>query len=156
MQTNACCFIGHREIDETEELKSKLYEVVENLIVDEKVDTFLFGSKSQFDSLCLDILIKIKEKHPHVKRVYVRAEYPEISDEYQKYLLNYYEETYFPEKIKGATKNIYVKRNYEMIDNSKFCIIYCNENYSKANRKSGTKIALDYAIKRKKTIYRFG
>ena len=31
-----CCFFGHRKIDETEELKNRLYEIVENLIVNEK------------------------------------------------------------------------------------------------------------------------
>ena len=51
---NTCCFFGHRTINETEELKSKLIEIIEKLIVDEKVDTFLFGSRSDFDDLCYD------------------------------------------------------------------------------------------------------
>ena len=67
------CFFGHRKIDETEELKNKLYEIIENLIVNEKVDTFLFGSKSQFDDLCLKVVTEMKEKHPHIKRIYVRS-----------------------------------------------------------------------------------
>lgn len=45
MERNTCCFFGHRKIDETEELKSKLIEIIEKLIVDEKVDTFLFGRR---------------------------------------------------------------------------------------------------------------
>jgi len=53
---NTCCFFGHREINETEELKSVITETVERLITEEKADTFLFGSKSRFDSLCLEIL----------------------------------------------------------------------------------------------------
>ena len=48
----SCCFFGHRRIDENEELKNRLCGIVENLIVNEKVDTFFFGSKSQFDDLC--------------------------------------------------------------------------------------------------------
>ena len=39
---NTCCFFGHRTINETEELKSKIIEIIEKLIVDENVDTFLF------------------------------------------------------------------------------------------------------------------
>ena len=65
-----CCFFGHRKIDETEELKNNLYEIIENLIVNEKVDTFLFGSKSQFDDLCHKIVTDLKEKYPHIKRIY--------------------------------------------------------------------------------------
>lgn len=48
MKTNVCSFFGHRTINETEELKSKLYEIVEKLIIEKQVDTFLFGSKSRF------------------------------------------------------------------------------------------------------------
>ena len=41
---NTCCFIGHREINVTDELKEKLRVVIERLIVYENIDTFLFGS----------------------------------------------------------------------------------------------------------------
>ena len=151
---NTACFIGHRTIKETEELKIKLCEIIETLIVSEKVDTFLFGSKSQFDGLCLELLTKLKEKHPHIKRVYVRAEYPVINENYKAYILKYYDDTYYPKNIIGATKSVYIKRNYEMIDNSKFCIVYCERDYSPNNRKSGTKIALEYALKHKKIIFK--
>ena len=73
-----CCIFGHRVIRESEELKARLRDTIEKMIVSEKVDTFLFGSKSQFNDLCLDLVSKIKEKYPHVKRIYVRAEYPHI------------------------------------------------------------------------------
>ena len=55
----------HRKINETEELKQKLTEVIENLIVHENVDTFLFGSKSEFNDLCRYTANgKIKPKKP--------------------------------------------------------------------------------------------
>ena len=155
MQTNTCCFIGHRTINETEELKSSLYEIIEKLIVEKQVDTFLFGSKSQFNDLCLKLVTNIKEKHPHIKRIYVRAEYPYISDNYKNYLLQAYEDTYYPQKIIGSGKSAYVERNYEMINNSRFCIIYYNQLNSPTTRKSGTKIALDYAIRQEKEIILF-
>lgn len=150
-----CSFIGHRRIKETEELKENLYREIENLIVNKNVDTFLFGSKSQFDSLCLDIVTEIKEKHPHIKRIYVRGEYPIIDEKYTKYLLRFYDDTYYPESIINSGKAVYIKRNYEMIDKSRFCIFYYDELYNPSNRKSGTKIALDYAIKRNREIIIF-
>jgi len=148
MQKNVCCFIGHRTIIETDEMKKRLLNEIEMLITNKKVDTFLFGSKSQFDSLCLELVTNLKEKYPHIMRIYIRAEYPVIREDFKKYLLKSYDETYFPEKIIGAGKASYVKRNYEMIDKSNYCIFY----YMQLNRKSGTKIALDYAIKREKKI----
>lgn len=152
MEMNTCCFFGHREINETEELKIRLRGIIERLIVDEKVDTFLFGSKSRFDSLCLELVSEIKEKYPHVKRVYVRAEFPVIGDDYKAYLLKSYEDTYYPEKIMNSGRAAYVERNHEMIDNSRFCIVYYDEQNAPTTRKSGTKIALDYAVKKQKRI----
>jgi len=152
IKTNTCCFIGHRAIFEDEQLKSQLCEIIEKLIVDENVDTFLFGSHSQFNTICIEIVTKIKEKYPHIKRVYVRAEYPYIDDNYKNYLLKSYEDTYYPEKIVGAGRAAYVERNYEMINKSHFCIFYYDEEIASIIRKSGTKIALEYAIKQRKKV----
>ena len=148
-----CCFFGHRTINETEELKSKLIEIIEKLIVDEKVDTFLFGSKSRFNSLCLELVTEIKEKYPHIKRIYVRAEYPYISEHYKNYLQESYEDTYYPEQIIGSGKAVYLKRNQEMINESLYFIFYFDEACFPKNRRSGTKSSLDYAIKKRREIF---
>ncbi len=152
---NTCCFFGHRTINETEELRMKLKETIEGLIINENVDTFLFGSKSRFNSLCLELVTKIKEKYPHVKRIYVRAEFPFINDDYMTYLLKSYDYTYYPEKIIGAGRAAYVERNNEMINNSRFCIFYYDKQNAPTTHKSGTKIAYDYACKQKKQIILF-
>ena len=149
MYENTCCFFGHRKINDSKELREKIIKAVERLIEEEKVDTFLLGSKSEFDSLCLEIVSKIKEKYQHIKRIYVRAEFQIIDDNYRKYLLNFYDDTYFPEKVVGAGKASYVKRNYEMVEKSKYCVVYYEPSLT---RKSGTKIALDYAVKRGREI----
>ena len=152
MKTNTCCFIGHRNINETEDLKLKLNKIIENLIVERNVDTFLFGSKSHFNSLCQEAVTKMKEKHPHIKRIYVRAEYPYISDDYKKYLLENYEDTYYPERIIGSGKAVYVERNCEMIDKSDICIFYYDDRIASKMHKSGTKTAVEYALKQNKHV----
>ena len=152
---HTCCFIGHRTIAETEALRREITETVERLITDENVDTFLFGSKSRFDSLCLELVSKLKAKYPHVKRIYVRAEFPHITEEYRAYLLQSYDETVFPELLHRAGRAVYVERNREMINNSRFCIFYYNAHHAPTTRKSGTKLALDYAIGRSKEIIVF-
>ncbi len=151
-KSHTCCIFGHRTITESEELKTSFYNIIEKMILHENVDTFLFGSKSRFNDFCLDLVTKMKEKYPHIKRIYVRAEYPYISENYKNYLLESYEDTYYPEKIIGAGRAVYIKRNYEMINNSDFCIVYYDEQNAPANRKSGTGIALDYAIKKGKCV----
>lgn len=155
MQEHTCCFIGHRTINETNELKHKLSVNVERLITEKNVDTFLFGSKSRLNSLCLELVTKLKEKYPHIKRIYVRAEFPVINDEYLIYLLKFYDDTYYPEKLLGAGRAAYVERNYEMIDQSRFCFFYYDRANAPTTCKSGTKIALNYAIKKGREIMTF-
>ena len=78
--------------------------------------------------------------------------------------MSFYDETYIPDKIAKAGKAAYVERNEYMIDKADCCIFYYNENYlsplKPATRKrifsyqpkSGTKVAYDYAVQKKKTI----
>lgn len=143
------CFIGHREIFNDIDFNNKLYRVIENLILVNGVNVFMFGSKSRFNSLCYRTVTELKEKYPYTKRIYVRAEYPKISEEYKNYLLENYEETYYPENILKCGKAIYIKRNFEMIDKSEYCIFYYDKN---KNRKSGTESAYRYALKKDKVI----
>lgn len=157
IKEHTCCFFGHRKIEVTDELVNRLKEVIEDLIVKKRIDTFLFGSKSQFDKLCLAFVTALKNKHPHIKRIYVRAEFPYIDEDYAAYLLKSYDYTYYPKQIINAGKAAYIERNYEMIDKSSHCVIYFDEKYMPPRRKSssldyqpnsGTKLAYDYAVKR--------
>lgn len=153
MKNTTCCFFGHRNTQKTEELKLKVKAVAEKLIVENSVDTFFFGSGSKFDNLCLYVVTELKEeKYPHIKRIYVRAEYPYISEEYRNWLLDFYDDTYYPEHMIRAGRAAYVERNYEMINNSEYCIVYYNEQKAPKKRKSGTKIALDYAKKKNRKL----
>ena len=159
-----CCFLGHREIDESENLKAEIRSIVSNLIENKGVDTFFFGSRSAFDSLCHLIVSDLKEIYPHIKRIYIRAEYSDINDDYRNYLLESYEDTYYPERIRNSGRASYVERNQQMINLCSVCVVYYNENYLPPRRrnskrdltdyqpKSGTHIAYDYAIKKKKTV----
>ncbi|MBQ8792301.1 MAG: hypothetical protein IJZ62_01645 [Clostridia bacterium] len=50
-------------------MKKKIRDFIEGLIVYHNVSVFLFGSASQFDSLCHTIVTELKEKYPFIKRV---------------------------------------------------------------------------------------
>ncbi len=159
-RNKSCCFIGHRKIEETPELKAALVDAITDLITNKNVDTFFLGSKSQFNDLCKEILKELKNIYPYINRIYVRAEYRYINDDYKAYLLESCDDTYFPKRILGAGKAAYVERNYEMIDKSLYCIVYFKDGYAPPMRKnsrrdlfayqpkSGTKIAYDYAVKK--------
>ena len=154
------CFIGHRTIEKSEELISSLKETIVQLI-NKGATTFLFGSKSEFDTLSWEVVSQLKNKYAFVKRVLVRSAYQYISKAYEEYLLQSYEETFFPPKLENAGKCSYVERNYEMIEKSTYCIFYYNKNYIpplknqkllSSSSNSGTKIAYEYATKKNKQI----
>ena len=157
----ACSFFGHRDTEQTEELKQKVREIVERLIVEEGVDTFLFGSRSNFDELCHIVVTELKEKYPNIKRVYVRSQYSYLDKQYKDYLLKFYDDTTMPPRVEKAGRASYVERNQEMIDASDFCVFYYNSSYLPQKRKvtkrdistyqpkSGTRLAWGYAAQKK-------
>lgn len=69
MEGSRVCFIGHRKIPMTDELKVNIQTAIENLIVNDKATYFLFGSRSQFDDLCHGIVSELQQKYPSIVRV---------------------------------------------------------------------------------------
>ncbi len=159
-----CCFIGHRKINKTVELCEKVRKNVLDLIVNKEVNVFYFGSASEFDDLCLDVVTKIKKDYPNIKLVYVRSHFAYIDESYTNYLLETYDDTFIPSTVVNAGKASYIERNQEMINESDFCVFYYDENYKPPERirtknvlfnyrtVSGTKNAFEFAKRRKKLI----
>ena len=54
-KNKTCCFVGHRKIIHSEDLRARLKAFIEDLVVKEGVKRFLFGSRSQFDDLSLEV-----------------------------------------------------------------------------------------------------
>ena len=159
-----CSFFGHRNVEGTPKLCNELRRTVIRLIEEEDVQVFLFGSASRFDTLCLKIVTQIQKKYPQIKRIYYRSQYEHIEDWYMVCILRDYDDTVLPKGVENAGRAAYVERNQAMINVSDFCIFYYNEAYQPPLRKkfrravlpyqpnSGTKIAYDYAISKKKEI----
>lgn len=148
-----CGILGHRKIENTIQLKNAIELTLRKLIVKNNVRVFLFGSKSAFNDLCYEIISALKNEFKDLQRIYVRAEYPYVNEDYEAYLKTFYEESYYYDKEFNSNKYNYVKRNKLIIDKSDICIFYYNFNYvleKKTN--SGTKTEYDYAIKKNKRI----
>ena len=76
-----------------------------------------------------------------------------LYDKRFNHLLKNYEETYYPTRVGSAGRAAYVERNYEMIWRSSYCVVYFTVENLPKGRKSGTKIALEFAKKAKKNHY---
>ena len=146
-------FIGHRKIEEGEELRQKLTDIITSLTGKEKADTFLFGSKSEFNDLCYEVVTELKNKYPHIRRIEVRASNEYLPQMYLDITLKFYEETVFPESVGGAGYRSYIKRNQAMIDMCDILVTYFDKDYQlPAGKTSGTMKAVEYALKKNKRI----
>ncbi len=172
------CFIGHRTIVNTEQVKTRLTKTVLKLISD-GADIFLFGSRSRFDSLCWEVVTELQTQYPSIKRVSYntphetaitskeeRLQFEQIFSKRAgvKVRLKDYESAVRSQKSQNATKDTYIMRNQEMIDNSNVCVFYYDKNYLPPKRKqyknrvwcyqpqSGTAVVFAYAQQKKKTI----
>lgn len=172
------CFIGHGTITDAEQVKIRLTETVTKLIKD-GIDTFLFGSRSEFNDICWCVVTELQEKFPNIKRIKFNAPH-EVAftskaerENCEMLFLHFahkethytdYEEAFDSEKSSRAGKTAYIMRNEEMIDRSDVCVFYYNKDYLPPKRKptnkyqperqtkSGTAIACAYATQKKKRI----
>ncbi len=158
----SCSFFGHKDTLQTEELKQKVREMVERLIVEEGVDTFLFGSRSKFDELCHMVVTELKEKYPHIKRIAYLCKHEagclvgagmsltkKIKDiTGREEVVLEYEEIKKSDRINSAGRACYVERNYWIIGDGDFAIISIKKNYLLSKSISGTMLVYKYALKK--------
>lgn len=159
-----CSFIGHRKVENSERVAAILKETIISLIEENGVNTFLFGSRSEFDDICHQVVSELRERYPHIKRIAYtcRSEWACMENEREEHergfgelmkkkvsLKGYEGEIEFDKKYKAGRAS-YIERNQAMMNDSAFCIFYCNNSYTPSTSKSGTKIAFEYALKLEK------
>lgn len=179
MDEKTCSFFGHRNTKLNDEQLEKLENYIVDLIVNHNVNTFLFGSRSNFDFVCHKIVTELKAQFPHIiRKCYTcrsetcileseRAYWEEIYSRFYKEkttLLGIEEEVEYKTKYTSG-KASYVERNQAMIDDSDYCVFYYDENYNPPIRKyskrsicyyqpkSGTALAYTYAKQKKKIVF---
>ena len=151
-------FIGHRYVKDVKMLKLKIKSMIETLILKDNTDTFLFGSKSQFNDICYETVTELKIKYPYIRRIYVRSAYEYIDNEYKDYLLSLYEDSIFPIAVRDAGRASYIRRNEAMIDMCDVLVVYFLADYKpleNKSRKSGTGLAIRYAVRKGKSVINF-
>ena len=125
--------------------------MVERLIIEEEVDTFLFGSRSKFDELCHMVVTELKEKYPHIRRIAYLCKHEagclvgagtslkqKIKDftGRDEYVAEY-EEIKESIRVNLARRACYVERNYWMLGDSDFAIISIKKNIYRVNQSVG-------------------
>ena len=113
-----CCFFGHREV--THNIRPKLTEIIEKLIVDEGVTYFYVGHQGQFDSIVYSVLKELKARYPQIRYTVVLAYMP---NEHIREI--YGEDTLFPDGLESVPKRFAIsKRNDWMLKHSDIAVCY--------------------------------
>ncbi len=160
----SCCFIGHKHVEDEELVISLVRRIVEALVKEEGVRNFHFGSVSDFNDICYDIVLEMRNEYPDIVRIAynLNSEVVFKEEERHKYPgrpIRYCDESRMSERLIKAGRAAYVERNQDMINDSDICIFYYIEGYKArhnpyhySNNKSGAKIAYEYALSKNKRI----
>ena len=129
MKEKTCCFTGHRDIPKKlyPKIKKRLSHEIKRLI-SQGVLYFGCGGAQGFDTLCAQMVLKLKRKYPGVKLILVLP-FPGQADLWQAGDVRRYE------SIKRRADKVvmvceqyqpgcYHKRNRHLVDNSGHCICY--------------------------------
>ena len=141
-----CCFFGHK--DTPSSVYDKLKEVVEKLIVEDGVTSFLVGNQGHFDGLVLSALRHLKMKYPHINYNVVLAYMPAEKEEWNPYEFG---ETMLPEGIESVHPRYAISwRNKWMVNESDMVICYITHGWGGAAKYA------ELANKHNKTILNIG
>ncbi len=144
-----CAFTGHRDVRDDLDIKA-LTELVQTFI-DGGIDTFLSGMARGFDLIAAEVVLKLKEKNPHIKLI---ACVPCPNQE--KYFNDEDKEKYYSvlkrcDEVKVLSEKYYKgcmhTRNRFMVDNSCKLIAYDRA------QDGGTVYTVGYAAKHDKEIF---
>lgn len=141
-----CCFFGHK--DAPSSIYARLEYVIEKLITENCVSSFLVGNQGHFDGMVLDVLRKTKQKHPHINYNVVLAYMPGEKEEWNPYI---YGETMLPEGIESIHPKYAISwRNKWMVNESDIVVAYITHSWGGAAK------YIEMATKRGKNVINLG
>ena len=135
-------FCGHRDVDDSEKVKSWLEVEIKKLISEGKVE-FLLGGLGRFDILAAQVVRSLKNEYPDILSVYVAAY---INSECNKDL---YDCSEFPPIENVPARFAIVHRNRWMINEADVILAYVENTFGGASK------TLEYAKRKNKKIINF-
>ena len=124
----ACTFFGHRDCPET--IKTKLREVLVDLIINHNVDMFYVGQQGAFDSIVRSVLKELVSVYPHIRYAVVLERLPPKRDDFDTCD---YSDTMLPEGIETVHPRFAISwRNKWMIKQSDYVVTYITHSWGGA------------------------
>ena len=122
----ACTFFGHRECPDS--VRTKLRQVLVDLIENYEVDMFYVGNQGQFDAIVRSTLRELKKVYPQTDYAVVLAYMPGKQTEYDDY-----SDTMLPEGIESIHPHYAISwRNNWMLRQSEYIVTYITRSWGGA------------------------
>lgn len=123
-----CCFFGHKDTPST--IAPKLEMVLDDLIVNQGVESFIMGNQGYFDSMALSAVRKMKERYPQITYNVVLAYMPREKEEWSVYKP---EETMYPEGLESVHPRFAISsRNKWLVEESDIVVCYIAHDWGGA------------------------
>lgn len=118
---STCCAFGHRKIYFN--IESELYAIIESLINEYGVETFLTGGIGETDEKFSSVVRSLKKVHPSIKLVLVIPYFSDVLNADKEYYESMYDDIVLPEQLMGVHyKSAITKRNKWIIEKSEYII----------------------------------
>ena len=144
MQEKIVAFAGHRYAWHSVGIEEKLYQTIEELI-NKGYTIFYDGGYGAFDKKCVDTILKLRQKYPHIKLIKIFAYYHHDKNKFT--LPDYYNDSIYPDIENCHFKQVITKRNEWIVDHCDILVCHIEETY-----KSGAYNTVKYARKVNKPI----
>lgn len=123
-ETKICCFAGHSDVWDNN-VKERIKDIAENLIINKNVKEFWVGNYGNFDSYSASAIREIQKTHTDIKLNLVIPYLTKSMCEYGEIYYNKYDNLLLADIPQNTPKRFYtIKTNEYMINNSDFLI--CN------------------------------
>ena len=117
---SACTFFGHHDCPSS--IKTKLREVLINLIENHAVDMFYVGQQGAFDTIVRSVLKELVSVYSHINYAVVLERLPPKRDEFDT---RGYSDTMLPEGIESVHPRFAISwRNKWMLKQSDYVVTY--------------------------------
>lgn len=144
-----CCFAGHSDIYNKDNIYQKLLPATEELILKEGVNIFRVGNYGDFDALSAKAVRALKDRYPHIKLELIIPYLTSSINEYKEQYYNNYDSIIIADIPEKTPKSLrIIKANQYMVRNSDFLLCFVERSFGGAFK------TLEYAQKKRdiKTI----
>ena len=139
-----CCFAGHSDLADTEEIYTRLLSTLENIVSEGSVTEFWVGNYGAFDRLSARAVREIKAKHSDIKSALVVPYLTSGINEYRDELQKDFDDIIIADIPPKTPKKLQIiKCNQYMVKSSQILVCYVKHSFGGAAK------TLEYAEKRK-------